>query len=202
MATLLLMPSLSPTMEVGVISTWKKKPGEKVEIGEVLAEIETDKAVMEWEMADEGIIRTILAKTGEEIKVGTPIAILANSADEDISALEAQAKAGGGAPAAAKSAAAPAAAPAAPAPKAAAAPVPAAAPTPAHQAAAAASNGERVKISPYGKKLAEQNHVAWHGLAGSGPGGRIVAQDVQAAMAGGATGGAAMRGPVAAPAPG
>jgi pyruvate dehydrogenase E2 component (dihydrolipoamide acetyltransferase) len=196
MATLLLMPSLSPTMEVGVISTWKKKAGEKIEIGEVLAEIETDKAVMEWEMADEGFIRTLLAKTGEEIKVGTPIAIMAASADEDISALEAQAK--GGAPAAAPKAAA-SAAPAPSAPKVSAtAPAPAAAPQP----AAAARNGERVKISPYGKKLAEQNHVEWRGLAGSGPGGRIVAQDVQTAMAGGARGGAQMRGAVAAPAPG
>ena len=75
MATLLLMPSLSPTMEVGVISTWKKQPGEKIEVGEVLAEIETDKAVMEWQMADEGFIRQILVQTGQEVPVGMPIAV-------------------------------------------------------------------------------------------------------------------------------
>jgi pyruvate dehydrogenase E2 component (dihydrolipoamide acetyltransferase) len=205
MATLLLMPSLSPTMEVGVISTWKKQAGEKIGIGEVLAEIETDKAVMEWEMADEGIIRQLLVKAGEEIKVGTPIAILAASAEEDISALVAQAlapQATGGAPVApaqpaARLPAVPSAAPAAAAPAVAPAPVAQAGAAP---QALAGRNGERVKISPYGKKLAEQHQVEWRALAGSGPGGRIVAQDVQTAVATG--GGTQARGaamPVPAP---
>lgn len=189
MATLLLMPSLSPTMEVGVISTWKKQPGERVEIGEVLAEIETDKAVMEWEMADEGILRAVLAKTGEEIKVGTPIAILAESAEEDISALLAQAQSG--APAAAAKPQAP------PQPAATPMPLAAAQPPPAAKATPAAGNGGRVKISPYGRKLAEQSRVDWRALTGSGPGGRIIARDVQAAIAGGAA--PARPQPVAAP---
>jgi pyruvate dehydrogenase E2 component (dihydrolipoamide acetyltransferase) len=222
MATLLLMPSLSPTMEVGVISSWKKKAGDKIEIGEVLAEIETDKAVMEWEMADEGFIRQLLVQTGQEIPVGTPIAVLADSADEDISALVAQAAAGG-APAPAVALAAAGGAPTQGAPK--AAPVAAVTPAPAAAAVGATGgrpapavtsaiapavtrNGERVKISPYGRKLAVEHRVDWRALAGSGPGGRIVAQDVHAAVASGGAGAAggviAKAGPVpaAAPAPG
>jgi pyruvate dehydrogenase E2 component (dihydrolipoamide acetyltransferase) len=198
MATLLLMPSLSPTMEVGVISNWKKQPGDRVEIGEVLAEIETDKAVMEWEMADEGILREVLAQTGEEIKVGTPIAILAESAEEDISALIAQAK--GGVPALAPDAAAaklqaPPQSAATPAPAAQSAPqaaspappIPVAQPPLTAKPAPVAGNGGRIKISPYGRKLAEQGRVDWRALTGSGPGGRIIARDVQAVIASGAT---------------
>ncbi|HUJ74307.1 MAG TPA: pyruvate dehydrogenase complex dihydrolipoamide acetyltransferase [bacterium] len=199
MASVLLMPSLSPTMETGAISAWRKKPGEHVDVGEVLAEIETDKAVMEWELADEGFLRQVLVQPGQEIKVGTPIAILTPTADEDFAAALAQAQ--GGAPAATK--AAPAAAPAqgASAPKAAPAPgVSKLAPPPAKAALAApagvqapaaapaAGNGHRLKISPYGRKLAEQNRLDWSALTGSGPGGRIVARDVEQALAaGGAT---------------
>ena len=84
MAFLLTMPSLSPTMESGVISSWSKKVGDFIDVGEVLAEIETDKAVMEFEMVDEGYIRVLLAEAGQELAVGTPIAILADSMDEDI----------------------------------------------------------------------------------------------------------------------
>ncbi len=206
MATLLLMPSLSPTMEVGVISSWKKKAGEKVEIGDVLAEIETDKAVMEWEMADEGFIRQLLVATGQEIKVGTPIAVLADSAEEDISALVAQAQAAAPpaqpAPAAAPVRAA-GSAPRAPAPSAAVPPAAAPAKAPAQPTSAVAPavtrNGERVKISPYGRKLAEEKQIEWRALAGSGPGGRIVAQDVHAAIASGGAPAQARPMPAAAP---
>jgi pyruvate dehydrogenase E2 component (dihydrolipoamide acetyltransferase) len=198
MANVLLMPSLSPTMESGIISSWRKKVGEKVEVGQVLAEIETDKAVMEWEMADEGYLREFLVQTGQELKVGTPIAVLSATPTEDIAAAVAQAKSA----AAAAAASAPAAAPAAPVSSAPAAPMAQVIPMPtpaamppspmaaAPAAVAARAPGERVKISPYGKKIAEQAHVEWQGLAGSGPGGRIVAQDVQAAIA---SGGAAPR---------
>ncbi len=95
MAILLTMPSLSPTMEVGVISTWNKQPGDLIDVSDVIAEIETDKAIMEFESADEGVLREILVDTGIEIAVGEPIAILADSADEDISNLLAQVKSGG-----------------------------------------------------------------------------------------------------------
>ncbi|MCZ6628984.1 MAG: hypothetical protein O7E56_12245, partial [SAR324 cluster bacterium] len=91
MANLLTMPSLSPTMETGVISAWRKQEGEFIEVGEVLAEIETDKAVMEYELADEGYVRALLVDEGREVAVGMPIAILSESEDEDISQLRAQA---------------------------------------------------------------------------------------------------------------
>jgi pyruvate dehydrogenase E2 component (dihydrolipoamide acetyltransferase) len=206
MANVLLMPSLSPTMESGVISAWRKKAGDKVEVGEVLAEIETDKAVMEWEMADEGYLREFLVQTGQELKVGTPIAVLTATASEDYAAALAQAKSA--APAAgAPQAQAPAAAPEARTAQVIPMPSPASAPSapPAASAAAvtaAAGSQERVKISPYGRKLAEQHQVEWRGLSGSGPGGRIVASDVQSAVTGGGGRATAARAVLAAAAPG
>lgn len=207
MASLLLMPSLSPTMETGVISAWMKKAGDSIEPGEVLAEIETDKAVMEWEFNDEGIIREILVEVGQEISVGTPIAILAESKDEDIAELLNQAKSGA-APApspAAQDIPAPADAHpvTAPAPTAAQAPAttshamkpvpppPPAVPPPTASPQATpgtggnGAEGGRVKISPYAKKLAESAGIDWSGLHGTGTDGRIVARDIEDALAGG-----------------
>jgi len=188
MAILLTMPSLSPTMESGVITTWMKKVGDFIDIGEVLAEIETDKAVMEYEMPDAGYVRELLIEPGQEVQVGTPIAILAESMDEDIS----DAKGGGGAPKAAgkaepKEEAAPAPQPEAkPEPKAAAK----AGDKPAPQRAAATGNGrgegdgsgERVRVSPYARKLAREANLDLAAVQGSGPGGRIVAKDVEGAL--------------------
>ena len=201
MAILLTMPALSPTMETGVITTWMKKVGDFIDVGEVLAEIETDKAVMEYEMPDEGYVREILVEPGQEINVGTPIAILAESMQEDISAVKTQAASGDGGAAHPAQPAPPAARPgAAPPPQAAAtavqaassgAPPPSAPPAPrdvAPSAEPAPSNGrgERIKISPYARKLAMQNNVDFQALPGSGPGGRIVARDIESAIAGGA----------------
>ncbi len=222
MAILLTMPSLSPTMETGIISAWRKSEGDFIEVGEVIAEIETDKAVMDFELADEGYVRALLVEAGQEIAVGTPIAILAETMDEDISALMEQAKsgapptapapadtqapgttmaAGGGAAAEVRSAAQPlpsAFSPSAPPPAAPAIPFPQ--PSPPAGAAAPApsgSNGGRVKITPYGKKLAEQNRIDWRALVGSGPGGRITAQDVEAAISRGGAPAAAATAPTA-----
>lgn len=226
MANVLLMPALSPTMESGVIGSWRKKVGEKVEVGEVLAEIETDKAIMEWEMADEGYLREFLVQTGQELKVGTPIAVLTATPGEDYKAALAKAQsATAAAPGASAVHVAAPAAPAAPvaqvialpqaSPRAAAAPVPAAAPAAAARAAGepaersreartqhgrepSSGTAERVKISPYGRKLAEQARVEWRSLSGSGPGGRIVARDVQAAAAAGGAAQARAAAPAAA----
>ena len=206
MAFLLTMPSLSPTMESGVISSWNKKVGDFIDVGEVLAEIETDKAVMEFEMVDEGYIRILLAEVGQELAVGTPIAILAESMDEDISELEASAKSGnGGSPSAAPAAAPPAAAPspaapplAALAPAVSASPSAPPAPPPLPTAAAPSSNGggtgERIRISPYARKLARERQIDPAALQGSGPGGRIVARDVESAVSAGAAAPGAMAG--------
>ena len=201
MAILLTMPSLSPTMEVGVISTWNKQPGDLIDVGDVIAEIETDKAIMEFESADEGVLREILVDTGIEIAVGEPIAILADSADEDISNLLAQVKSGGSAAPAPRveqpaevekpsAEAQPQKEPAAAAAPAAKALEPAAA-VPAQPMGGSATPmpeglrgaGERLRISPYGRKLAQEHNIEIGLLSGSGPGGRIVARDVEAAIA-------------------
>src|SRR3954469_3720026 len=121
MAQLLEMPKLSDTMKEGVLRKWIKKEGDKVSPGDLLAEVETDKATMDFESFDAGTILKFLVKDGETVAIGAPIAILGN-AGEDISAALAQAeskKKGGGAPAAKAEAPKPAPAPApAPAPRA------------------------------------------------------------------------------------
>jgi len=165
----ILMPALSPTMEEGVLAKWHIKPGDMVEAGQVIAEIETDKATMEVEAVDEGEVSDILVAEGTEgVKVNTPIARLK----------------GGDAPAKAAPKAAPAEAPkaeaAAPA-KAAEAPKSAAAPAP-----AAKANGARVFASPLARRIAQQFGVDLNAIKGSGPHGRIVKADVEKAPRGAA----------------
>ena len=167
----LKMPALSPTMEEGTLAKWLVKEGDTVSSGDILAEIETDKATMEFEAVDEGTISQILIPAGTDgVKVGTVIAMIVSEDDA----------------AAAPKAAAPASPPAAPAPApAAAAPAPApippaaVAPTP-----AARSNQDRIIASPLAKRIAAQTGVELAGLSGSGPNGRIVKADVEAASTG------------------
>jgi len=198
MPTELKMPALSPTMEEGTLAKWLVKEGDDVKSGDILAEIETDKATMEFEAVDEGKIARILVPEGTDgVKVGAPIAILA-AEGEDVSAA-----------AAPKADTAPVEPPkaAAPAPKAdetpksapAQAPVetPAAPPQP---AAAPRVEGDRVKASPLAKRLAQAQGVDLNSLQGSGPGGRIVRADVDAAV-GKAPAAAPAGAPAAAPAP-
>ena len=166
----ILMPALSPTMEEGVLAKWHVKVGDVVSAGDVIAEIETDKATMEVEAVDEGEITDILVAEGTEgVKVNTPIARLKDE---------------GGAAApkpAAKAEEAPKAAPAAAeAPKAAA---PAAAPAP---AAPKSDSGERIFSSPLARRIAAQNGVDLKSVKGTGPHGRIVKRDVEAAGKGAA----------------
>jgi pyruvate dehydrogenase E2 component (dihydrolipoamide acetyltransferase) len=175
----ILMPALSPTMTEGNLAKWLKKEGESVRAGDVIAEIETDKATMEVEAVDEGKLGRILVPEGSQgVKVNQPIALLL-AEGEDASAL---AKA----PApAAKPAAAPAApsAPAAPQPAAeakAAPPEAAAAPAP---KPASAPAGERIVASPLARRMAQQAGLDLAGLGGSGPHGRIVKADIDAALA-------------------
>src|SRR5262245_3448841 len=190
----LKMPALSPTMEEGTLAKWLVKEGDTVSSGDILAEIETDKATMEFEAVDEGKIAKILIPEGSDgVKVGTPIAILAGEGEEVKAA--------------------------APAPKAEAAPPPkevskveAAPPAkgggetpPAPSAPAAAAprldSGDRIKASPLARRLAEAQGINLSTLTGSGPGGRIVRADL------GTAGGGAMAAPAqqtaaaAAPAP-
>jgi len=173
MAINIQMPALSPTMEEGTLSKWLVKEGDTVRSGDVMAEIETDKATMEFEAVDEGIIGKILVPEGADgVKVGTVIAVLVEEGEE------VPADAGAPAPEKAAPADAPAAAPApaAPAPQA-----PRAASTPAPAAA-----GDRVKASPLARRIAAQTNVDLAGITGSGPNGRIVKADVESAKSGAA----------------
>ena len=185
-----LMPALSPTMQEGTLAKWHVKVGDTVKSGDVIAEIETDKATMEVEAVDEGKVDAILVEEGaQNVKVNTPIARLAE---------EGEAAAPAPKPAAPAPAAAPPAAPkaeAAPAPKAAAqpAPPPAAAAAP---AAVATAQGDRVLASPLARRLAEEKGVQLSAVQGSGPHGRVIAADVD-----GAKPGAAAPAPAAAPQP-
>ena len=173
MATEILMPALSPTMEEGTLAKWLVKEGDVVKSGQILAEIETDKATMEFEAVDEGVVGKILIAEGTAgVKVNTPIAVLLEEG-EDASAAAPKA--------AAVAAAAPAAAPAPVA--AAAAPAPAAAPA---AAPVASSGGARVFASPLARRIAKEKGLDLGAVKGSGPHGRIVRADVEGAQPGAA----------------
>lgn len=184
------MPALSPTMEEGNLAKWLVKEGDSVAPGDVIAEIETDKATMEVEAVDEGIIAKILVPDGTEgVKVNAPIAILAEEG-EDVGA----AAAGGGAAPAAT------AAPDTPAVVAAPASVPAAVPA-AQSQTAAVSPGDRVFSSPLARRLAANAGLDLSTLTGSGPHGRVIRRDVDAAIAGGVGKAATASAPATATAP-
>jgi pyruvate dehydrogenase E2 component (dihydrolipoamide acetyltransferase) len=179
----ILMPALSPTMEKGNLSKWLKKEGDPVKSGDVIAEIETDKATMEFEAVDEGTMGKILVPEGtQDVAINAPIAVLLLEGEK--------ADAGAAAPAAPKAAAvapapAPASAPAAaPAAKPAAAAAVAAAPVAA--AAAPAANGARVFASPLARRLAKEAGVDVGQVTGSGPHGRVVKADIDAVKSGNA----------------
>jgi pyruvate dehydrogenase E2 component (dihydrolipoamide acetyltransferase) len=170
----ILMPALSPTMTEGNLAKWLKNEGDPVKAGDVIAEIETDKATMEVEAVDEGTLGKILVPGGTEgVKVNEPIALLLEEG-EDKSALE---SGNGAAVARPNGEAKPAPAPAAAAPSPTA---PSQAPSP------AAAQGERITASPLARRMAAQAGLDLAGLAGSGPRGRIVKADIDAALAGGA----------------
>ncbi|WP_088309002.1 pyruvate dehydrogenase complex dihydrolipoamide acetyltransferase [Novosphingobium sp. B 225] len=173
MSIAIKMPALSPTMEEGTLAKWLVKVGDTVSSGDILAEIETDKATMEFEAVDEGVVTAIEVAEGTEgVKVGTVIATIAGEGEDT-------------APAPAT----------APAPKAEAAPSPVAAPAAAPAPAPAlAPKGDRVIASPLAKRIAADRGVDLSAVKGSGPGGRIVRADVDSA-------GSAPAAPAAAPAP-
>jgi pyruvate dehydrogenase E2 component (dihydrolipoamide acetyltransferase) len=175
----ILMPALSPTMEKGNLSKWLKREGDKVKPGDVIAEIETDKATMEVEAVDEGTLAKIMVSEGTaDVPVNQVIAVLAGEGED---AGAAAASAGKAAPSA-KAEAAPAKAEAKPAPAAQpAAPKPAVQPV-AQPAAAPATN--RVFASPLAKRLAKEAGIEVARIQGSGPHGRIIARDVESAKSG------------------
>jgi len=172
MSGLILMPALSPTMEEGTLARWLVKPGDRVKPGDVIAEIETDKAVMELEAVDEGVVARLLVPAGTQgVRVNAPIAELEGAATTSPPAVKP---------------APPAQAPAKPvSPK----------PT-APSLQSPSLRGERVRASPLARRLARSEGVALRDLRGTGPHGRIIRQDVEALLARRAKGGG-----VAAPPP-
>lgn len=165
------MPALSPTMEEGTLSKWLVKVGDQVSAGDIMAEIETDKATMEFEAVDEGVIAHIQVEAGTEgVAVGTVIATLAEEGEDPADVKPAGGSGAAPAPAAAKKEA----------------PEPAVTPAPAAEPAAAlakvpASSGDRIIASPLAKRIAEQNGIDLASVKGSGPNGRIVKADVEGA---------------------
>ncbi|MGQ3032098.1 MAG: biotin/lipoyl-containing protein, partial [Ferrovibrionaceae bacterium] len=163
----ILMPALSPTMTEGKLAKWLVKEGDTVKAGDVMAEIETDKATMEFEAVDEGRIGKILVAEGTEgVAVNTPIATLLGDGEE--------------------AGAAKAEAPKAETPKAEAPKPSVETARPAAAATAPKAEGERIFVSPLARRMAEQAGLDLAALSGSGPHGRIVKADVEAAIAGGA----------------
>lgn len=177
MAEIVRMPKLSDTMTEGVVAEWHKKVGDEVESGELLAEIETDKATMEFESFQDGVLLYVGVEKGKSAPVDSILAILGNKG-EDISALlkedKPAAKEAAPAPKASEPKAEPAPAKSAPAPEVKAAPVVQSAPS----QESFNSNG-RVKASPLAKKLAEEKGLDIGRVPGSGEGGRIVKRDVE-----------------------
>ena len=198
MATNILMPALSPTMTEGTLARWLKREGEQVKAGDVIAEIETDKATMEVEAVDEGVLGRILVPDGTAgVKVNAPIAILVDDGES------APAAEGAGVTAMPT---APAPAAAAEAPK----PAPLAAPTaaPTAQAMASGHDSGRVFASPLARRMAKQAGIDLSAMTGSGPNGRIVRADIDAVQKGvtptaaaAPAPAAATQAPAAAPAP-
>jgi pyruvate dehydrogenase E2 component (dihydrolipoamide acetyltransferase) len=197
MPTNILMPALSPTMEKGNLAKWLKKEGDKVKSGDVIAEIETDKATMEVEAVDEGTIAKIVVPEGtQDVAVNDVIAVLAGEGEDVKAAAGAAAAsappkvaAAAEAPPAAKSAPA-----AAPAPKAAAPAV--AASTPQATPSAPQTNGHaRIFSSPLARRLAREAGIELARINGSGPHGRVIARDVEEAKSG-----KGLKAPAAAPA--
>ncbi len=188
----ILMPALSPTMEKGNLAKWLKKEGDKVKSGDVIAEIETDKATMEVEAVDEGTIAKILVPEGtQDVAVNDVIAVLAGDG-EDVKA------AGAGAASAPPKAASTAQTPAAakPAPPAAAPAAKAAAPATQAAVPASQTNGHaRIFSSPLARRLAKEAGIELARIDGSGPHGRVIARDVEEARSG-----KGLKAPAAAPA--
>ena len=168
MAIYIEMPKLSDTMTEGTLLKWLKKEGDKVETGDAIAEVETDKATMEMEAFDDGVLHKHLVAPGEKVTIGGKIALLLQKGEKPPADGEPL-------PETARAAAA----------KADTTAPPPAAQTSAKAAPAATDSGARVKASPLAKKIATSRGVELSGVSGTGPGGRIVAKDVEGAKAGG-----------------
>jgi pyruvate dehydrogenase E2 component (dihydrolipoamide acetyltransferase) len=195
MASIITMPKLSPTMEEGTLAKWTKKEGDKIAPGDVIAEVETDKANMEFPLEDEGVLLKLLVKEGDTVKLGDPVAVLGESGEDPAEAMKGidATKAAPAAPPTAEGKEAPptpAAKPQLAIAKAVEAPKPA--PTPAPSPPPSGNGHGRVLASPFARKVALEKGVDLRSVTGSGPRGRIVLRDIEEAVA---------RGPVEVPPP-
>ena len=193
------MPALSPTMEEGNLAKWLVKEGDAVSAGDVIAEIETDKATMEVEAVDEGTVAKILVAAGTEgVKVNAVIAVLAEEGEDVAEAAKAGGSGGGAAPAKEEKAA-PAEESKVEAPKSDAKPVPDKSPKAPAAGPAPQSGSDRVFSSPLARRIAKESNLDLKAIPGSGPHGRVVKRDVEEALKSG-TGKAAPKSADAAPA--
>ena len=178
MPTNILMPALSPTMEKGNLARWLKKEGDKVKSGDVIAEIETDKATMEYEAVDDGTLAKIVVPEGtQDVAVNSVIAVLANEG-EDVKAAADETKS------APQAAAKPASAPT---PRPAEKPAPTVAPSASKGSLAPAQpskGGSRIFSSPLARRLAKEGNIDLNRVQGSGPHGRVIARDIEQAKSG------------------
>jgi len=180
----ILMPALSPTMETGTLAKWLKKEGDTVKSGDIIAEIETDKATMEYEAVDEGTIGKILVPEGTaDVAINAPIAILLTEG-EDAGAIKAAPPAAAPAPASKSGGAATETPAAAPQVKATPLPTPPSSPVPAPAVGGNGKDAGRVFASPLARRMAKEAGVDIARVSGSGPHGRIVKADVEAAASG------------------
>ncbi len=173
---------LSPSMTEGTLANWLKKEGDPIKAGEVIAEVETDKAMMDLEAFDSGFLRKILTTPGTKVPINTPIAILTTTADEafeipSTTPVSSPPPPAAIAPAPAPSPSNPPAAPPPPPP-----PIQAAPPQPTPSTPSLYTNNQRPKISPLAKKIAQAQNIPTLGIIGTGPGGRIVKRDVLQAV--------------------
>jgi pyruvate dehydrogenase E2 component (dihydrolipoamide acetyltransferase) len=177
MVTKVLMEALSPTMEEGKVLSWLKHEGDQVSDGDVLAEVETDKAVMELQARGQGVLRKIVAGEGATVEVGKLVAVIADP-DEDISGVLGGAEAGAAQPSAKPEPAAeePERAEERPAPT-----KPEAEPSPAEPRPTTEAGGRRIKASPLARRLADERGLDLTAISGTGPGGRIIKRDVESA---------------------
>ncbi len=194
MITKVVLAKLSPTMEEGTIVKWNKKEGDKIKTGDVLAEIETDKANMEMEALGDGVLRRILVPAGGKAPVGALIGVIADP-KENIDAMLKEAPGDGSTPSASQPASAKPTGPASPAPADVPAPGasieqqnkpgpgPARTPPPPPAPPAPAGPGGRLKASPLARSMAAQTNVPLESLSGSGPGGRIIKRDIESWLA-------------------
>src|SRR5215217_5887737 len=184
MATKVIMPKLSPTMEEGQISRWLKKEGDKVSMGEPLAEIDTDKATMEMQALANGVLRKILINEGQAAPLGQLIAVIGEP-DEDIASVLSEAPAKKEPEQEQKKEepqAVPRQEPTAPQPQAKAAAAGASTVDNGRQPQAATSDSARLIVSPLAARMAAEAGLDVRSLQGSGPGGRIIKKDIEAAL--------------------